>query len=304
MPSFTKAEPLPNVAKAGRYRPIEGNISVVSEGFLRGNNLLELIEVYMGDLVGDKVYDKFGIEFPLLIKYIDANEILSIQVHPDDETAMKKHNAYGKTEMWYVIDAEKDAELITGFSRTIDKPTYLEYFNTGRLQEILNVEKVHRGDCFFMPAGRIHTIGAGILLAEIQQTSDLTYRIYDFDRKDENGVARELHTDLALDVIDFNHHPDYRTEYEKAKNKTVTLVDCPYFTTNVIRLDKAVEKDYHLIDSFIIYMCARGSVKIGYGSDKTTDLKTGETVLIPAMLKELTIEPLEESELLEVYVRQ
>ncbi len=280
-----------------------GDVSVVSEGFLEGNSLLELVEVYLGDLVGDRIYDKFGIDFPLLIKYIDASEILSVQVHPDDETALKRHQSYGKTEMWYVIDAEKDAELITGFNRTIDKDIYLDHFNTRTLDRILNVEKVSRGDCFFMPAGRIHTIGAGILLAEIQQTSDLTYRIYDFDRTDENGNGRELHTELALDVIDFSHHPDYRTAYEPVLNKTVNMVDCNYFTTNVIHFNKPVEKDYHYIDSFVIYMCTRGSANIRYGNGKQVGISTGETVLVPAMLKSVTLEPLQESTLLEVYIR-
>ncbi len=298
-----KNEASPKCGESWEISTYEGNISVVSEGFLEGNNLLELIEIYMGDLLGDSIYERFGIEFPLLIKYIDASQILSIQVHPDDETALKKHNSYGKTEMWYVIDAEKDAELITGFSRTIDKEIYLSHFKSGKLQEILNVEKVHPGDCFFMPAGRIHTIGAGILLAEIQQTSDLTYRIYDFGRKDEYGKERELHLDLALDVIDFNHHPDYRTEYARTLNTTVNLVDCPYFTTNIIQLDKPVKKDFTLVDSFVIYMCPGGSARIFYNEGLSIPLTRGETVLIPAQMKNIWIEPTGNAELLEIYVK-
>ncbi|HYW96228.1 MAG TPA: type I phosphomannose isomerase catalytic subunit [Bacteroidales bacterium] len=282
---------------------LEGSESVVDGGFLDGNSLSELIEVYMGDLVGDHVYDKFGIEFPLLIKYIDARERLSIQVHPDDETAMERHRSFGKTEMWYVIDAEKEAGLITGFNRTIDRETYLDYFNSGRIEEILNVEKVTKGDCFFIPAGRVHTIGAGILLAEIQQTSDQTYRIFDWNRTDDQGNTRELHTELAVDVIDFEHRSDYRTDYEKSENKTVTMVDSHYFTTSIIQMDSTVKKDFTLIDSFIIYMCPEGRVNIRYGDSGSTELKTGETILIPAQMKSLQIEPLEESTLLEIYLR-
>ncbi len=300
---LNKQDASPKCGESWEISTFEGNISVVEGGFLEGNNLLELIEIYMGDLVGDKIYDRFGIGFPLLIKYIDANEILSIQVHPDDVTALEKHNSYGKTEMWYVLNADKNATLISGFNRPLDKDTYLGYFNSGRLQEILNVEKVYDGDCFFIPAGRIHTIGAGILLAEIQQTSDLTYRIYDFDRKDDKGNLRELHTALALDVIDFKHYDHYKTDYERTENKTVGMIDCNYFTTNVIRLDKPVEKDYSLIDSFVIYMCPQGSVNLRYGTNGLAALKSGETILIPASLKNLLIEPLSETTLLEIYVR-
>ncbi len=298
-----KTEASAQCGESWEISTLEGNISVVDGGFLDGNNLLELVEIYMGDLVGDRVYDTFGLEFPLLIKFIDANEWLSIQVHPDDATAAARHQSFGKTEMWYIIDAEKDAALITGFNRTVDKATYLEYFNSGRLKDILNVENVKAGDCFFIPAGRIHTIGAGILLAEIQQTSDVTYRIFDWNRTDDQGNARELHTSQALDVIDFNHYDDYRTEYKAVLNKTVNLVDCNYFTTNIIRLSEPVEKDYNLIDSFLIYMCPRGKVNILYAENQSVSLCQGETVLIPAQLKNLVIEPLEESELLEIYIR-
>jgi len=182
---------------------VQGNLSIVRNGFLTGNNLQELIEVYMGDLVGDKIYSLFGIEFPLLIKFIDANDILSVQVHPDDELARVRHDAYGKTEMWYIIDAEENAELIAGFNRDLNRETYIRHLQGKTLKEILNFEKVRKGDVFFTPAGRVHAVGAGILLAEIQQTSDITYRIYDWERVDDKGNPRELHTELALDALDF-----------------------------------------------------------------------------------------------------
>ena len=280
---------------------VEGNISVVENGFLAGNNLQELVEIYMGDLVGDHLYERFGMEFPLLIKFIDASDYLSIQVHPDDAVARERHNSYGKTEMWYVIDSE-DGELIAGFNRELDREKYLEHIKGGTLREIMNREKVAPGDIYFMPAGRVHAIGAGVMLAEIQQTSDVTYRIYDWDRVGLDGKPREMHTDLALDVIDFRYHSKYRTDYQPVNNGTVTAVDCPYFSTSVIRMDQPVDKDFNLIDSFVIYMCMEGSVKINYPGGVET-LAKGQSVLIPAEIKNLSLIPEESSTLLEVYIK-
>jgi len=281
---------------------VSGDISVVENGFLSGNSLQELVEVYMGDLVGEHVYERFGLEFPLLIKFIDANDFLSIQVHPDDELARARHHSFGKTEMWYIVEAEEGGQLISGFSRDMDLATYMEHLERGALKEIVNFEQVSKGDIFYMPAGRIHAIGAGVLLAEIQQTSDVTYRVYDWDRLDENGNPRELHTDLAIDAIDFTHHDDYRTRYEKVENGTVTVVDCPYFTTGVLRLDRPMEKDFFKIDSFVIYMCVEGEAGINWPGGMVP-LRKGETVLIPAELKNLAIVPSVPSTLLEVYVK-
>ena len=282
---------------------IQGNISVVSNGFLAGNSLQELIEVYMGDLVGDKIYEKYGVEFPLLIKFIDANDKLSIQVHPDDELAMERHNAYGKTEMWYIVEAEKDARLISGFNRFLNKQSYLEFFNQKRLVEIMNFEQAGSGDVFFTPAGRVHAILSGILLAEIQQTSDITYRIYDWDRTDSDGKSRELHTDLALDALDFKNYEKYRTDYESVLNLTATIADCPYFTTGLIHFDQPVEKDFNFIDCFVIYMCIEGGMEIVYSDSEMETIKAGESVLIPASLKNLVLRPMVESKVLEVYIR-
>ena len=205
---------------------VEGDISVAENGFLAGNSLQELTEVYMGELVGDQIYERFGVEFPLLIKFIDASEVLSVQVHPDDVLARERHNSYGKTEMWYIVESDQ-GELIAGFNRELDREQYLEYFKGGSLKEILNHEQVSAGEVFFMPAGRVHAIGAGVLLAEIQQSSDVTYRIYDWDRSDDAGNPRELHTDLALDAIDFTRVRDTRTPYRQLENSTVTAVDSP-----------------------------------------------------------------------------
>ncbi|MCF8372766.1 MAG: class I mannose-6-phosphate isomerase [Bacteroidales bacterium] len=293
---------LPNCGESWEISGVPGDVSVVANGFLEGNTLEELIEVYMGDLVGDRVYEKFGFEFPLLIKFIDASDVLSIQVHPDDDTARERHNAYGKTEMWYVIQADEGSELISGFNRKVDKETYIKYLDEKKLKDILNYEKVKEGDVFFIPSGRVHAIGAGIMLAEIQQTSDITYRIYDWDRVSENGQGRELHTDLAVDVIDYNFYDSYHTSYEKAKNTNVKLESCPYFTTNLLEFDSAKKKDYNLIDSFVIYVCLDGGFSIEYGGEENCQVKKGETVLLPADLKIIELLPQKSAKLLEVYI--
>jgi mannose-6-phosphate isomerase len=297
-----QAGQLSNIGESWEISGIQGDMSVASNGFLAGNSLQELIEVYMGDLVGEKVYEKFGIEFPLLIKFIDAQDVLSIQVHPDDITAEERHQAYGKTEMWYVIDAENDAELICGFKVDCNKQDYLTALRSGALKDLLNVEKVHSGDVFFIPAGRVHAIGSGILLAEIQQTSDVTYRIYDWGRVDDKGNPRELHTDLATDVINFKAEENYKTDYDIVPNKTVNLVECNYFKTNILDFEGAVEKDYNLIDSFVIFMCIEGEFQIQSDADATEIVKKGETVLIPAVLKNLVLKAERQTKLLEVYI--
>ncbi|NJO92826.1 MAG: mannose-6-phosphate isomerase, partial [Chloroflexia bacterium] len=237
-----------------------------------------------------------------LIKFIDAQDVLSIQVHPDDITAEERHNAYGKTEMWYVVEAEDGAELISGFKIDCNKQDYLTALRSGGLKELLNIEKVQPGDVFFIPAGRVHAIGSGILLAEIQQTSDVTYRIYDWGRVDNEGNPRELHTDLATDVINFKAEENYKTDYDIVPNKTVNLVECNYFKTNILDFEGSVEKDYNLIDSFVIYMCIEGEFKIHSDADVVEKVKKGETVLIPAVLKNLVLEAEGQTKLLEVYI--
>ena len=290
--------------KAGESWEISGvrnQISIVSDGFLKGNNLQELIEIYMGDLVGDHVFEKFGVEFPILIKFIDANDKLSIQVHPDDSLAGERHGSFGKTEMWYVLKAEGSAEITVGFNRRITKEEYLKNLNNKLLENILNVEMVQDGDVFFLPAGRIHAIGAGILLAEIQQTSDITYRIYDYDRPDDTGNLRELHTQEALDAIDFNFYDSYKTSYIQQVNDFVTLAECPYFTTNLCQVNKSIELDYFRIDSFIILICVEGGFELKYQGGNIKVLK-GETILIPAVVKNLELKPFTESKFLEVFI--
>ncbi len=294
---------IPNCGESWEISGVPAETSVVSNGFLKGNHLDELIEIYMGDLVGEKIYEKFGTEFPLLIKFIDALDKLSIQVHPNDELAEERHKAYGKTEMWYVIQADKGAQLITGFNRSVSREEYLKLFNSGRLEEILNYEEVKPGDAFFIPAGLIHAIGGGILLAEIQQTSDVTYRIFDFNRVDENGHQRELHTELALDAIDFTLGADNRLIYKSIENTPSLLAQCNYFTTNMLPLSGKVERDFAEKDTFVIYMCLEGSYSFIWEEGKL-DIHKGETILAPALINNFSLEPKNGSitRLLEIYI--
>ena len=282
---------LPNCGESWELSGVEGNISVVSNGYLAGNSLEEMIEVYMGDLVGDQVFESFGMEFPLLIKFIDANDDLSIQVHPNDELAKERHNAFGKTEMWVVLQADPGSKLQAGFNQQVDKDEYLEKLENNELTDILNFEEVSPGDVYFIPAGRVHAIGKGILLAEIQQTSDITYRIYDYDRKDAQGKQRELHTDLALNAIDFTLFPEYKSHYQPILNESIELVKCKYFTTNTLEINKVVEKDYNQLDSFVIYICLEGILQIEteLGSEA---IHKGETILIPAVIESVRLIPI------------
>lgn len=288
---------LSNCGETWEISGVKGNISVVSEGGLKGKDLTSLIDEYKGTLVGEKVFKKFGNEFPLLIKFIDANADLSIQVHPDDKLAKERHDSFGKTEMWYVLQADEKAELITGFNRPLDKETYLQFFNSGKLTEILNKESVNTGDVFFLPAGRVHTIGKGLLIAEIQQTSDITYRIYDFDRVDSEGNKRELHVEASLDAIDYSFHDEYKTKYENAKNTPSTVVSCDYFTTNKLVFNGSTHRDLSAIDSFKIYICLEGEVEI-----EGTTLVMGEAALIPASLKTYDLKSSNGFAALEVFV--
>ncbi len=290
------------IGESWEISAVQDNISVVSNGYLAGNNLQELVEIYMSDLVGDKIYHQFGIEFPLLIKFIDASDILSVQVHPNDEIAKERHNAYGKNEIWYIIDAEKNAELILGFKDTIAKEEYIKHLNNKTLNNILNSVKVNKDEVYYIPAGKVHAIGKGILLAEIQQTSDITYRIYDWDRTDVNGKSRELHTDLALDVIDFQKTEKLKSEYQTKENDAVEIEKTPYFTLNKIKLNQKLERDYSKLDSFVIYMILDGEISLQDENNNKETAQKGETILIPAELKHIRIVPKPNAEILEIYI--
>lgn len=295
--------PMPNCGESWEISGYNNNISVVKNGFLAGNNIEELIEIYMGDLVGDKIYEQFGLLFPLLIKFIEANDVLSIQVHPDNEMAAKHHNASGKTEMWYIVQADKGAQLISGFNEKGNKENYLKHLKNNSLEEILNYENVKQGDAFFIPPGRIHAICNGIVLAEIQQTSDLTYRIYDWNRKDDKGNSRELHTDLALEAIDFKHYKNYKTKYITKKDTGSEIISCEYFTTNILEINKAINRDLNQYDSFVIYMCLEGNTSIVFNENNdSVNITKGDTILVPAIYKNLEIIPSSESKLLEIYI--
>lgn len=279
---------------------VEGDVSVVSNGELAGSSLQQLIEEHPNDLLGKGVVDRFGKEFPILIKFIDAKQDLSIQLHPNDELAKKRHNSFGKTEMWYIMAADPKAQLIVGFNKEVTKEEYVESLDKNTLLDLLNYETVKEGDTFFINTGKMHAIGAGVLLAEIQQTSDITYRVFDFNRRDKNGNLRELHTELALDAIDYKKKDDFKVAYSKEKDKVNTMVDCPYFKTNFLHLTKNQSVSTTDRTSFTIYMCVGGSVEVvnEYGG---AQIVQGETVLVPAMSKNIELRT-EGAKLLEVMI--
>ena len=272
---------LTQVGESWEISGVKGNETVVSEGEFKGKKLNELVDELKGKLVGEANYKRFGNDFPLLIKFIDARQELSIQVHPTDELAQKRGKLRGKTEMWYIMDSDESAKLRAGMKEKITPEQYKQMVEDDTITEAIAEYKVKEGDCFFLPAGRIHSIGTGCFLAEIQQTSDVTYRIYDFKRKDKDGNYRELHTEEAAECIDYNVEPNYRTEYTPVKNEGVALVECPYFTTAVYDLNEPMTLDYSELDSFVILIGLKGSGEITDNEGNTTTLCEGETILIP-----------------------
>lgn len=290
------------VGESWELSHVKGDYSVVANGDLEGKSLDELIQTYGKQLVGEKVLNQFGTTFPLLIKFIDARDHLSIQVHPDDELGMKRHNSFGKTEMWYVIKAAPGATLYSGFSQQIDADEYVKRVNDNTIMDVLQRYEVAPGDVFFLPAGRVHAIGAGCFIAEIQQTSNITYRIYDYNRKDANGNGRELHTELAKDAIDYTYLTDYRTHYTEEKDKAVELVDCKYFTTNLLELDKPMNRDFSNLDSFVVYICMEGKATIEDDKGNQISVHQGQTVLIPADTKSVNITPDKNVKFMETYI--
>ena len=276
---------------------VKGDISIIANGALKGKSLMDVINDNPNEILGTEIYTRFGKQFPLLFKYLDAREDLSIQVHPNDALAKKRHDSFGKTEMWYIMQADEDARIIVGFKENSNAAEYLENLENKTLLSILDDVKVKSGDVFFLETGTVHAIGAGLVVAEIQQTSDITYRLYDFDRVDANGATRELHVDLALDAINYNV-TETKKEYSKDINKSNVVVDCPYFTTNYIPLDGTitVKKDGK---SFTVYMCIEGQFEIEY-NDTVYKYKKGDTVLIPAGISELIISG--KASILEIYI--
>jgi mannose-6-phosphate isomerase len=296
-----KADNTRLIGESWELSAVQDNLSVISNGFLAGNNIEEIIEVYMGDITGEAIFEKFGNEFPLLIKFIEAKQDLSVQVHPDDKLSGDRHNAYGKTEMWYILENEPSSKIYTGFTHPVNKEIFNSALSDGNLISLLNIEKAEYGDAFFTPAGRIHAIGAGTVLVEIQQTSDITYRIYDWDRKDEKGKSRDLHIDMALDAIDYKATGKNKITKELSPDKTVNLVSCPHFHTNILQFSSPIRKDYNIIDSFVIYICIEGELIIHW--EKGAEIVTkGETVLLPAMISDVLLEPKPDAKVLEVFI--
>ena len=254
-----------------------------------GQNLNDLVKTLKEKLVGEANYQRFGDEFPLLIKFIDAHQDLSIQVHPTDEIAHRQGKPRGKTEMWYVMDSQPTAKLYNGLKMQITPEQYKEMVANDTICDALAQYNVHEGDCFFIPAGRIHAIGAGCYLAEIQQTSDVTYRIYDYKRRDKDGHLRQLHTQEAAESINYTVLPDYRQQYTPQKNEGQLLVECPYFNTAVYDLTEPMTIDYSELDSFVILIGLKGEGSLSVDGEEVP-FRAGETLLIPATAQEVRAE--------------
>jgi len=280
---------------------LDDDISVVTNGFLAENDLRELIETYMGELVGETVYEQYGLGFPLLIKIIDAQDILSVQVHPDDTLAQQRYEMNGKTEMWYVVNTEENAGIYLGFNKPVNKQYYIDAVTNKNIASLLQFYPVKKGDLFFIPAGTVHALGKGVALVEIQQPSDITYRIFDWNRVDDSGMPRELHIAEAVDAIHFEDESQYKIEYEEKFNTTSTLFRSEFFNLNAIVFDQPLQKNYADIDSFVIYVCVEGEVHL-FGDDFHEVLYAGETVLVPAAIPEINLIPNKTSRVLEVFI--
>lgn len=278
-----------SIGESWELSGVEGNVSIVANGNMAGASLQDIIKQNPNGLLGESVIKRFGTDFPILIKFIDAKKDLSVQLHPDDVLAHKRHNSFGKTEMWYVMDADKEAKLIIGFNKEVTKEEYKKSVKNDTLLELLNYETVHAGDTFFISPGKIHAIGAGVLLAEIQQTSDVTYRVFDFNRKDKDGNYRELHTELAIDAIDFKQKKDFEVIYSSESNAATELVACPYFTTQLLHLTENMTIETSQRDSFTILVCVDGRavVENEYG---VAEIQKGETLLLPALTNQIQIQ--------------
>ena len=292
---------MPNCGEMWLLSGVWDEQSIVENGDFAGDEINDLVETFMGDLVGEKVFDLYGEQFPILVKVIDANDWLSVQVHPDDELARKRGFENGKTEMWYVMQADKDAKLVMGLNHEIDKDRYINILKTNNIERYLNTIDVAQGDVFYIPAGMIHALGPGIMVAEIQQTSDVTYRIYDWDRIDVAGMKRQLHIPESVDAIDFKLVDCQKTDYDQeAQNATVPVVNSPYFVTNYLQLQGQMMKDYSPIDSFVILLSTEGNFALQWDGGSLA-VKTGECVLIPNSVKKVNIITLEPCKILEVY---
>jgi mannose-6-phosphate isomerase len=293
---------LQNIGESWLVSAVQGKESVVTNGFLAENTLPELVEVYLTELVGESVYEKFGEEFPLLVKLIDSRQDLSIQVHPDDNIAGKRHNSFGKNELWYMLDCEPDAFIIAGFDKKLTKQEFFDAVNNGNIENHLKKIHVKKGDLIFIPAGCVHTIGRGCTLIEIQQSSDITYRIYDYNRKDEHGNLRQLHLEQALDTIDFKNCDFSVTNKSGSPNNIVNLIDNENFTVNQIELIQSKELRLAEIDSFVLLSVVEGDLACIFGQEKL-DVNYGETILIPAEMSEIVLVPRQYAKILETFIK-
>ncbi|RNC86504.1 MAG: mannose-6-phosphate isomerase [Winogradskyella sp.] len=288
-----------NIGESWEISGVDGNVSVVSNGLYKGKSLNDLIRNFGGDFLGAHNISVYGYKFPLLIKFLDAKSDLSVQVHPDDKMAMTYHDTFGKTEMWYIMESEKDAEIILGLKNNKISKDVLNEISAKNVEKFFNTNKVKEGDSYFIPAGKVHAIGAGVLAAEIQQTSDVTYRVYDWDRIDKVGNKRELHTELAIKATKV-FKSNSKVKYHLKHNQTSNLVDCDFFTTNIFEVIESDKRNYDNIDSFKIFMCVDGKAKVtidGIGEF----VSKGETVLIPATCKSVQFNGFS-AKFLEIYV--
>lgn len=292
-----KTIPYETTGESWEISTVEGDVSIIFNGEYKEKSLQQLIEDFPTEILGKEVYKTFGATFPLLFKYLDARDDLSIQVHPNDALAKARHNSFGKTEMWYIMQAEVNSRILVGFKEDTNQATYLKHLENKTVVSLLDSIEVQKGDAFMLNTGTVHAIGAGILLAEIQQTSDITYRIYDFDRRDSAGHLRELHTDLALEAINYKKVSSQQN-YHKTENKSNTIVDCPYFTTNYLKIDKSISIN-KTQDTFTVYMCTEGNCTI-YFENGSQNVEKGNTILIPAYLNSYQITG--NATLLEIYV--
>jgi mannose-6-phosphate isomerase len=287
--TLNKKSNLRNIGESWEISDVEGDTSVVANGSLQGKSLRALLGSYGADLVGVKNFEIFGEKFPLLIKFIDAREDLSVQVHPNDALSKERHNSFGKTEMWYIMQSDAGSRLILGFNKEITPDQYVKLLEEKKIMDVLDRVEVKSGDAFFIETGTVHAIGAGIVLAEIQQTSDITYRIYDFDRTDDQGNERELHTELAVDALNFSDKIDTARSYDQTENELHEVVRCEYFKTNFLSVKGKKEIDYSNTDSFVIFICVEGSAEISINGNSEV-VQFGETLLIPAGTELLQVE--------------
>ena len=280
------------IGESWEVSAVPTSTSIIANGELKGKDLISVINERPDAILGKKVNEKYDGKLPLLVKFIDAKRDLSIQVHPNDEMAMREHGKMGKSEMWYVIKADVGAHLYAGFKEEITPLEYQKRVENGTITEVLADHQVKAGDVFYLPAGRVHAICGGILLAEVQQSSDVTYRIFDYNRPGIDGKPRELHTELAGKALDYHVVDNYRTEYEDSSNRAVQIIDSPYFSVRVMEVSKPFHRDLKKYDSFIITMCIEGDCKIRVRSNgEEILLKQGNSTLIPAAIADYDVIP-------------